>query len=354
MFNLINEYEKLVDKQVIKDDLQQRCAIQNLQRIADELVVPKRRWWGGKKLVKGLYLYGSVGVGKTYLMDLFYHHIEAKKARFHFHHFMQQMDAQLRHLQGQINPLKRIVRELTQSIDVLCLDEFLVHDIADAMILSEILHELFTQGCVLIVTSNTCPDNLYLNGAHREYFLKAIELLKTNCHVLGLKNNHDYRLGHQSLPDAYLYPLNEQTQVRIEQKFSDTSPVFFENTQLMVQNRLISCVKQGEKAVWFTFNVLCNIPRCQLDYLEIVERFDTIFLTDIPILTEDDTPQVVLLIHFIDVVYDKKIRLILSAAVVDSGLYIKGPLLKSFQRTLSRLEEMQSIDYLKSLSYRSQ
>lgn len=345
--NLTDEYEILINKQRIQDDLQQRCVIENLQRIADELVLPKRRWWGGKRLIKGLYLYGSVGVGKTYLMDLFYQHIMGiKKARFHFHHFMQQIDAQLRQLQGQTDPLKRIIKQLTQSIDVLCLDEFLIHDIADAMIVSEILHELFTHGCVLIVTSNTCPDNLYSDGTHREYFLQAIALLKTHCQILGLKNNHDYRLGHLCLPDAYLYPLNEQTYERIEKQFSEISPVTCESTQLMVQNRLISCVKQGEKAIWFTFNVLCNIPRCQLDYLEIAERFDTVFLTDIPVLTEDDTPRVVLLIHLIDVMYDKKIRLVLSAAVVDSGLYIKGPLLQSFQRTLSRLEEMQSLHYL--------
>jgi cell division protein ZapE len=346
--NLLNEYQKSVDAQLINDDPQQREIIIELQCVVDHLVKPRRHWWGGKKTAMGLYLYGSVGVGKTYLMDFFYQYAPIPaKSRFHFHHFMQQVDAQLRRLQGQKDPLKRIVADLAKSTRLLCLDEFLVHDVADAMILSQILNALFAQGVVLVVTGNTRPDDLYLGGAHREHFLPAIDLLKTYCHVMRLENGHDYRLGHAPLDDAYLFPLNHHTEQALTQQFDKLSQQIVENINLPIQNRFIPCVKCSDHAVWFTFDVLCNVPRCQLDYLEIADKFDTVFLSGVPALTADDTSRVVLFIHFIDVMYDRGIRLVISAAVPCFNLYLKGAMLKSFQRTLSRLEEMQSIDYLR-------
>lgn len=345
---LINAYQDAIDRHDIRDDPLQRRVMSDLQRVANELAEPKHTWWGRKNEVMGLYLYGPVGVGKTYLMDLFYQQVPEKaKSRFHFHHFMQQVDAQLRKLQGQKDPLKRIAAELAKSTRLLCLDEFLVHDVADAMILAELLKALFSNGIVLVVTGNTRPDDLYLGGAQRARFLPAIALIHEHCQVQLLSEDCDYRLGRMPLSQAYLCPLNKSSEQALTEQFNALSKDWVESVNLTVQNRLIACVKCSERAAWFTFNVLCNVPRCQLDYLEIADRFDTVFLTDIPQLTINDTPRVVLFIHFIDVMYDRGMRLVVSAAVPAANLYTEGPMLKSFQRTLSRLEEMQSIDYLK-------
>ena len=353
---LIEAYNAAVARDEIRDDHLQRTVIVDLQRVTDDLAQPVRKWfnWGCKQAVTGLYLHGPVGVGKTYLVDMFYNGIEDKhKARFHFHHFMQQIDAQLRLLQGQKNPLKRIAADLAKSTRLLCLDEFLVHDVADAMILGELLKVLLEHGIVLVATANTQPDDLYLNGVHRERFLPAIELIKQHCQVLLLAEDRDYRLGRAPLLQAYLSPLNKAAVKSLTQQFSAIATNSAEGTEITVQNRLIPCVKCSDEAVWFTFDVICNVPRCQLDYLEIADRFDTVFVSDIPVLSPDDTVRAIMLIHFIDVMYDRGIHLIVSAEVIASRLYTSGAMLKSFQRTLSRLEEMQSIDYLKRHEHRN-
>lgn len=353
---LLEAYNAAVAKKDINDDSQQRQVIVALQRVMDELAVPARAWfgWGRKKSVTGLYLHGPVGVGKTYLVDMFYECIsEQHKARFHFHHFMQQVDAQLRRLQGQKDPVRRIAMDLAKTTRLLCLDEFLVHDVADAMILAELLTALFEHGIILVATANTPPDDLYLNGVHRERFLPAIELIKQHCQVFQLSEARDYRLGRAPLMQAYLYPLNKAAQQSLIRQFAAIAVNPVDGAELTVQQRLIHCVKSSDHAVWFTFDVICNVPRCQLDYLEIADRFDTVFVSDIPELTPDDTVRAIMLIHFIDVMYDRGIHLVISAAVVASQLYLSGPMIKSFQRTLSRLEEMQSIDYLQRHEHRN-
>ena len=345
---LMELYEAAIARGDISDDPAQRVVIAPLQRLADELAAPGPLWlWRRlKNPVKGLYLYGPVGVGKTYLGDLFYQYVdEPRKSRFHFHQFMQQVDAQLRRLQGQKDPLRRIAKNLAKTTRLLCFDEFMVHDVADAMILAELLQALFAHGVVLVATSNISPDDLYLNGVHRERFLPAIELIKKHCEVIPLAAHPDYRLGRAPSQDAYLYPLNQTTEQRLLDHFSELVRAASEGCELSVQNRLIPCVKWGERAVWFRFDVICNLPRSQLDYLEIADRFDTVFVSDIPVLTPNDTVRIILLIHFIDVMYDRGIRLVLSAAVAIDELYLEGAMLNPFQRTLSRLEEMQSEDY---------
>ena len=353
---LIEAYNDAIERDEIKDDLRQREVIVDLQRVIDDLAAPASGWfgWRRKKPVKGLYLCGPVGVGKTYLVDMFYECVsEQHKARFHFHHLMQQVDAQLRRLQGQKNPVRRIAADLAKTTRLLCLDEFLVHDVADAMILAEFLTALFEHGIVLVATANTPPDELYLNGVHRERFLPAIDLINQHCQVLLLSDDRDYRLGRAPLMQAYLYPLDKASRQSLTQQFEAIAVTHLDGGELTVQNRLIPCVKCGDHAVWFRFDVICNIPRCQLDYLEIADRFDTVFVSDIPVLTPDDTARVIMLIHFIDVMYDRGIHLVVSAAVIASRLYVSGPMIKSFQRTLSRLEEMQSRDYLQRHGHRN-
>ncbi|WP_133128304.1 cell division protein ZapE [Legionella nagasakiensis] len=346
---LIEQYNSALACGAITDDPVQRQMLEHFQRLVDELHAAKRSWfrYGKKKTWQGIYLYGPVGGGKTYLMDLFYQGVGIQqKSRFHFHHFMQQVDAQLRRLQGHQDPLRNIAANLAKSTRLLCLDEFFVHDIADAMILAELLQALFNHGVILVATSNTEPDNLYLNGLQRVRFLPAIELIKSHCQVLALPENRDYRLGRALLPETYLFPLNDLTNQKLHRQFDATSTKIVSEGKLTIQNRFIPFVKCSEHAVWFVFNVICNSPRSQLDYLEIAERFDVVFISEIPKLARDDTVRAILLIHFIDVMYDKGVRVIFSAAVPAEQLYTEGAVRHDFQRTLSRLEEMQSSDYL--------
>jgi len=348
--NLISNYDAAIAKGEIIDDPVQREILQPMQRLAVELAnTTQQSWfsWLQKKTIKGLYIYGPVGVGKTYLVDLFYDSIpEKKKARFHFHHFMQQIDGQLRKLQGHKDPLKEIAKQVAKTTRVLCFDEFLVHDVAYAMILGELLQQFLAQGVILVISSNTRPDDLYLNGVQRVRFLPAIAMIKTHCEVLHLNEKNDYRLGRTALIEAYLYPLNEKTQKAMEQQFQQMAPEFSENGVVRIQNREIPYLRRGPRVIWFAFEVICNLPRSQLDYLELSEQFDTIFISGIPELTENHTAQAIMFIHFIDVMYDRGINIIISSAVPAEKLYLKGEMQETFKRTLSRLLEMQSVDYL--------
>ncbi|BCA96756.1 cell division protein ZapE [Legionella antarctica] len=346
---LVAQYEAAILRKDIGNDPLQREILEHMQRLADELKKPKPSWfhWVKHNSIKGLYIYGPVGVGKTYLVDLFYQHVEEKqKARFHFHHFMQQIDTQLRRAQGQKDPLKQIAKDIAKSIRLLCFDEFLVHDVAYAMILAELLQALHAQGVILVISSNTKPDDLYLNGVQRVRFLPAIAVIKTNCEVLLLDENRDYRMGRQPLLDAYLYPLNEATKKTMKQQFLLLANGVREHGCITIQNRDIPFIRRDEKSIWFAFEVLCNLPRSQLDYLEIADKFDSVFVSDIPCLTENHTAQTIMFIHLIDVMYDRGINLIISAEVPLADLYVKGEMKDTFTRTLSRLIEMQSVDYL--------
>ena len=353
---LIQHYDAAIAAGDISDSPSQRAVVCALDRVATALVRGKRVWWcpWRRKQVQGLYVYGPVGVGKTYVMDLFYQHVPLpQKARFHFHHFMQMIDAQLRRLQGVRDPLRQFAHAFAQSIRILCLDEFLVHDVADAMILAELLHVLLKQGVVLIATANTRPDDLYLYGVRRERFLPVIARIKHDCQIITLDDHHDHRLGRALQLEAYLTPLSEQVHGAFVRQFAVISPIFTVGGTLNIQNRAIACVQIGVRAVWFLFDVICSMPRSQLDYLEIAERFDTVFVSDILAIDPDDTVRAILLIHFVDVMYDQGVRLIVSAAVPPGDLYPKGAMCIPFKRTLSRLHEMQSEDYLQRHRRRS-
>lgn len=354
--NLLDAYEKAVASKDITDDFAQRQAIQSFQQVADGLALPRGPWYKGWPipLIRGLYLHGPVGVGKTYLADLFFQHVEEpRKSRFHFHHFMQQIDAQLRRLQGQKDPLRKMAVDVAKNTRLLCFDEFMVYDVADAMILAELLRALFKQNVVLVATSNCAPDDLYPNGPLRERFLPAIELIKQHCQIVSLPKHADYRLGRSPLKQAYLHPLNNAAERELTKQFKAIGGTIVEAQNLLVQNRSIPCIKCSERAVWFRFDVICNLPRSQLDYLEIAERFDTVFVSDIPKLSDKDTVRVILFINFIDVMYDRGIQVFFSAATAVTELYLEGEKLSTFQRTLSRLEEMQSEDYARRHQRRS-
>jgi cell division protein ZapE len=214
------------------------------------------------------------------------------------------------------------------------------------MILAELFQALQANGVILVISSNTRPDDLYLNGVQRDRFLPAIAIIKNDCEVLDMPAKRDYRIGHKPLLDAYLYPLNARTEQIMEQQFSSLARDIVSKGCISVQNRDIPYIKYGNESIWFSFDVICNLPRSQLDYLEIADRFDTVFVSGIPCLTANHTLQTIMFIHFIDVMYDRGIKIIISAEVPVETLYTKGELVDTFKRTLSRLMEMQSVDYL--------
>ncbi|WP_131782624.1 cell division protein ZapE [Legionella gresilensis] len=347
--SLLNQYNAAIDSGDIQDNPSQRQVLIHLDRLVSDLSNQKKSWfnWLKKTSLKGIYIYGPVGVGKTFLMDLFFNTIPLdKKLRFHFHHFMQQVDAQLRQLQGTPNPLQQIATDIAKKAQLLCFDEFMVDDIAYAMILAELMQALFARDVVLVATSNSAPDDLYRNGVQRARFLPAISAIKKHCEVIHLSSKQDYRLSRELNFETYIYPLNEETTSLLNKQFDYIVPAAQTEGTLIVQKREIPYIKLSDRVVWFDFKVICNLPRSQLDYLEIAERFDTVFVSEIPVLGESDTVFAILLIHFIDVMYDQGIRLVLSAAAPINELYIQGEMQQAFKRTQSRLHEMQSKDYI--------
>jgi cell division protein ZapE len=347
---LLDIYNSAIKQGDIQDDSVQRQLLISFQRVADDIKKNKRWYHFGRKMaIKGLYLVGSVGVGKTYLMDLFYHNVpEPRKKRVHFLMFMQELDQQLRELQGQADPILTIAADLAHQYRVLCLDEFIVTDLAQAMMLSELLPALVARQVVLVATSNTRLAALYRGGVNRDYFIPTIQLLQQQCEEVVVNSSVDYRIGRPPEVSAYLYPLSNVNRQLFARQFELLAGEKHTKCQeLMVQNRPIRVIEANSAAVWFEFTSICAMPRCQLDYIELAARFPTICVANIPVLSDlpNNTP-VVLFIQLVDVLYDRGIRLIVSAAVKATDLYDSGPLLTDFSRTLSRLEEMQSTDYL--------
>lgn len=334
----------------IQEDSEQQRLLMPLQRIADALQA-NQVWYKQilpKHNIRGLYITGQVGIGKTYMMDLFYQYLPEKgKFRAHFLHFMQQIDQKLRFFQGQKDPIMAIAKELAQHYRIICIDEFMVDDMAHAMILGGLLRALFRARVVIVATSNTKIDDLYRNGMNRERFLPAIELLHQHCDEIDLQSSVDYRLGKPTHLYAYVYPLNADNEQLLVKQFWALAVTASTDKTLSVQARTMEVVLKSETVVWFDFDAICAMPRCQLDYIELAERFHTIFVSNIPQLNAINThTAVVLFIQLVDVLYDRGIRLIISATVPAHELYQSGPFSTEFVRTLSRLEEMQSEDYL--------
>ena len=350
--NLLNAYDAAIAAGQITDDPQQRALIPYFQELMDALHKPQPLWFRQKPAIKGIYLYGTVGAGKTYLMDLFYKELHLRhrgKVRLHFHHFMQQIDGQLRRLQEQKNPLQMIARHLAKTTKVLCLDEMLVNDVAHAMILAELFAHLFKAGIILITTSNTAPDDLYRNGLQRLRFLPAITAVKKHCIILNLIIQHDFRLNRKPLHQAYVYPLNAHSEAILDSQFKVLGGTVQHAGEILIQNRQIYYIKRNTNAIWFDFNVICNLPRSQLDYLEITQQFSTVIVSNIPVLNNIDSANAILLVNFIDVLYDQKIHLLLSAEVPLEQLFAMAQ--ERFKRSYSRLQEMQSMNYFKDKTY---
>lgn len=299
-----------------------------------------------QKKIKGVYLWGSVGIGKTFLMDCFYDALtRKKKRRIHFHHFMQEVHAKLQEYSGHINPLSLVAKLIRKQVEVLCLDEFFVTDIVDAMLLAGLLEALFKAGIYFVTTSNIPPQLLYKNGLRRDSFLPAIALLKKDMHIIHLASKTDYRLRQLQIEGVYFTPLNSMTEEKMKKAFMFYAHENFITQPLYLLNREVPVVRFCEGAAWFRFDVLCGDMRSKEDYLALANQFKLIFLSDVPVLTLQSLNTVMRFIQLVDIFYDAKVKLIISAEVFPDALYTSGKLIFEFQRIVSRLIEMQSEKY---------
>lgn len=339
-------YQQQLTDGTIKEDAQQRRAVEQLERIFTELQPsPKKllRRTKAAQHVKGLYLWGSVGIGKTYLMDLFYECITFKKMRMHFFTFMLDIHKRLHTHQGEKNPLHIIAKEISRHSRVICFDEFFVTNIADAMILGELFKALFSQGITLIATSNTAPDNLYQNGLQRERFLPAIAALKMHTHVIHLTTQHDYRTQQKEPAELYFFPLNDATETQMQDAFDFYNNGHdFDRDPIMINQHSLAVIRKNEGILWCDFRDLCETNRSQNDYIALTKQFKTVMIDGLHPIAAKDRKTILRFVHLIDILYDKKVRVIICAAVPAHEIYKKGPHEFEFQRTLSRLIEMQS------------
>ncbi len=306
-------------------------------------------WAARPELVPGLYLWGGVGRGKTWLMDTFYDSLTGTEAlREHFHSFMQRVHRQLKSLHDVPDPLNTVAARIADQTSVICVDEFHVSDIADAMLLGRLLGALFDRGVTLMTTSNIAPDRLYEGGLQRERFLPAIEHIKRCTRVLHLDGEIDYRLRALERAEIYHHPLDEQAEQSLRHCFYELHPEYVrEGYRLEVLGREIRTVCHAQGVVWFDFFDLCDGPRATADYIEIARCFHTVLIGNVPIMSgPEDDDRARRFIELVDEFYDRNVNLVVSAADVPSRLYRGKRLTRAFDRTGSRLEEMQSREYL--------
>ena len=297
--------------------------------------------------VRGLYIWGSVGRGKTFLMDIFSDCLDDQnKLRLHFHRFMQEVHHQLRNIENEESPLNIVADSFKQRTNIICLDELFVSDIGDAMILASLFDALFSRGITLVTTSNCHPDDLYKGGLQRQKFLPAIELLKQHTKIVELGGNTDHRLEFLEHADIYHYPLDESADKVMLDNFIHISPdAGTENEKLTIEGRSIHTIRCSDGTVWITFSELCDGPRSAADYIEIGRCFNTVLISNIPILTNNDD-LARRFITAIDEFYDRCVKVVISAEASVHELYKGEKLAFEFQRTISRLLEMRSHDYL--------
>ncbi|MGI9335960.1 MAG: cell division protein ZapE [Gammaproteobacteria bacterium] len=300
------------------------------------------------RAIKGLYLWGGVGRGKTHLMDLLFESLTVSaKLRLHFHEFMHGVHGELKTLAHRQDPLQIVADRLAAKAGVLCFDEFHVADITDAMLLGRLLDALFDRATVLVTTSNSSPDELYKDGLQRERFLPAIESIKRNTVVFHLDGATDYRLRALERAEIYHCPLDEEAEASLARSFASLSIVGGETgTALSVNGRSIPTRRCCEGVVWFDFHILCEGPRSTADYMDIARRFNTVLLGGVPRMDDRHADAALRFVHLVDEFYDRNVKLIVSADAGPAGLYSGKRLAGRFERTRSRLEEMRSHEYL--------
>lgn len=340
-------------------DAAQENAVRHLQRLYDELVAAEQANKGlfgklfGKKTqepVKGIYFWGGVGRGKTYLVDTFFDALPFKqKMRTHFHRFMKRVHEEMRTLPGEKNPLTIIAKRFSEEARVICFDEFFVSDITDAMILGTLMEELFKNGVSLVATSNIVPDGLYKDGLQRARFLPAIALIKKYTDIVNVDSGIDYRLRALEQAELFYSPLGEGADASLNASFKSLlteNCVVKDAEVLMIENRPIKSLKVANDIGWFEFRELCDGPRSQNDYIELGKIFEAVLISNVEQMNTAKDDMARRFINLVDEFYDRNVKLIISAEVELKDLYSGGRLSFEFQRTLSRLLEMQSHEYL--------
>jgi len=358
-------YQQDLQRDDFRHDPAQAIAVNHLQALYEQLVAAwqadqQQKGLSGlfKRLVtssttdpvKGLYFWGGVGRGKTYLMDNFYDSLPfSQKMRAHFHRFMRRVHAELKKLDGQKNPLKLVADTISKEARVICFDEFFVSDITDAMILGTLMEELFARGVTLVATSNIVPDGLYKDGLQRARFLPAIALLNKHTLVVNVDGGVDYRLRALEQAELYHYPLDaaaDESLMASFQSLVSTNSDVQHNVSLEVEGRIIQARHLAEDVVWFDFVELCDGPRSQNDYIELAREYHAVILSNVPGLGREKDDQARRFVNLVDEFYDRNVKLIISAERALVELYSTGKLDFEFQRTVSRLLEMQSYEYL--------
>jgi len=368
--SIIDEYNRQLKLKHYQSDPAQLKVVEHLHRLQQQLQERHRKRqsiaWKLKSFFhlnkftvepdyKGCYIWGDVGRGKTWLMDMFYDTLDRnaarneQKIRLHFHHFMQMIHDQLSLIKQRRNPLKYIARAFARRYQLICLDEFHVSDITDAMLLYGLLKTLFDEGVILLATSNQPADELYKNGLQRERFLPAIELIKTHTRSLELNGTEDHRL--RLLEKADIWHLYESetdnSQQQLEKRFLElaTCPARRKHS-IHINYRRIETLLYTEDIIWLEFQVICGDQRASADYIEIARQFHTVFISHIPAMNDNHNDKARRFINMIDEFYDRNVNLICSAQTPPEALYSGSRLAFEFKRTVSRLQEMRSHEYM--------
>ena len=347
-------YEAELLQRGYRSDAAQLGAVAALERCENEWADYKaRRSNALTKLIsrppipRGVYMHGGVGRGKSFLMDCFFQSVPlTRKTRLHFHEFMREVHRELQDLKGTVNPLDELGKRMARRFRLICFDEFHVADVTDAMILHRLLDSLFANRVSIVTTSNFHPDGLYPNGLHRDRILPAIELLKDRLEVINVDAGMDYRQQTLAQIDLYHQPLGPTAEVAMKRAFDQLTEARDEDPVMQIEHRSLRALRRAGGVVWLDFSTLCGGPRSQNDYLEIAARFHTVLLSNVPQMPPRLSSEARRFTWLVDVLYDRRVKLILSAAVPAGALYTEGPLAHEFPRTVSRLHEMQSAEFL--------
>jgi cell division protein ZapE len=349
--DVVEVYRQNLQRRGFVSDSSQWRAVERLQQLHEEWTEYKKRRSSALKrllvkppLPKGVYLWGPVGRGKSFLMDAFYLCVPlVRKRRVHFHHFMREIHRQLDELKGTEDPIAAVAERTAKRYRLICFDEFHVSDIADAMILGRFLEQTMERGVEFVMTSNYHPDQLYPAGLQRERFLPAIELIKSRLDVVSVDSGVDYR--RLKMEKVQVYHLGADAAAQLERIFQELKDVEEEKQPLDVEGRSIAYRKRAGGLVWFDFEALCGGPRSYADYVDLTKRFHTIILSGVPRMSAKQSDAARRFTWLIDVLYDEHIKLVLSAAAAPEELFTEGENSADFQRTVSRLHEMQSAEY---------